>query len=159
MQKDEKIITRRLASEIARQCRKEGRKVVFTNGCFDILHIGHLELLEAARNLGDILMVGLNSDDSVRRLKGPSRPLNNEKDRAHLLAALTVIDFIVIFKEDTPFELIKTIRPNILIKGGDYQPERIIGASFVESYGGRVVVFPLISRKSTTDLMNKLFQV
>lgn len=159
MQKNKKIITRQQAGEIVRQLQNEGRKVVFTNGCFDILHIGHLELLETARKLGDILIVGLNSDNSVKRLKGPQRPINIESDRARLLAALTVVDNIVIFNEDTPLELIKFIKPDILVKGGDYQPEKIVGGSFVESYGGKVVVFPLVARKSTTDLINKLFQV
>ena len=159
MPKNDKIITREKASRIASQVKREGRKVVFTNGCFDLLHIGHLELLEHARKLGDILIVGLNSDDSVRRLKGPQRPINTQLDRARILAALEVVDYVVIFNEDTPLELIQTIKPDFLIKGGDYSPDTIVGSAFVESYGGKVIVFPLVHGKSTSDLINTIFQL
>ena len=159
MPKNDKIITREKASRIASQVKREGRKVVFTNGCFDLLHIGHLELLENARKLGDILIVGLNSDDSVRRLKGPQRPINTQLDRARILAALEVVDYVVIFNEDTPLELIQTIKPDFLIKGGDYSPDTIVGSAFVESYGGKVIVFPLVHGKSTSDLINTIFQL
>ena len=117
MPKNDKIITREQVSQIVSQLKREGRKVAFTNGCFDLLHIGHLELLENARKLGDILIVGLNSDDSVRRLKGPQRPINTQLDRARILAALEVVDYVVIFNEDTPLELIQTIKPDFLING------------------------------------------
>ena len=136
MPKNDKIITREQVSQIVSQLKREGRKVAFTNGCFDLLHIGHLELLENARKLGDILIVGLNSDDSVRRLKGPQRPINTQLDRARILAALEVVDYVVIFNEDTPLELIQTIKPDFLIKGGDYSPDTIVGSAFVESYCG-----------------------
>ena len=136
MPKNDKIITREQVSQIVSQLKREGRKVAFTNGCFDLLHIGHLELLEHARKLGDILIVGLNSDDSVRRLKGPQRPINTQLDRARILAALEVVDYVVIFNEDTPLELIQTIKPDFLIKGGDYSPDTIVGSAFVESYCG-----------------------
>jgi len=159
MPKNDKIITREKASRIASQVKREGRKVAFTNGCFDLLHIGHLELLEHARKLGDILIVGLNSDDSVRRLKGPQRPINTQLDRARILAALEVVDYVVIFDEDTPLELIQTVMPNFLIKGGDYNPDAIVGSEFVESYGGKVIVFPLVRGKSTSDLINTIFQL
>ncbi|HRS91035.1 MAG TPA: D-glycero-beta-D-manno-heptose 1-phosphate adenylyltransferase [Candidatus Marinimicrobia bacterium] len=159
MPKNDKIITREQASQIVSQLKREGRKVAFTNGCFDLLHIGHLELLEHARKLGDILIVGLNSDDSVRRLKGPQRPINTQLDRARILAALEVVDYVVIFDEDTPLELIQTVMPNFLIKGGDYNPDAIVGSEFVESYGGKVIVFPLVRGKSTSDLINTIFQL
>jgi len=159
MPKNDKIITREQVSRIASQVKREGRKVVFTNGCFDLLHIGHLELLEHARKLGDILIVGLNSDDSVRRLKGPQRPINTQLDRARILAALEVVDYVVIFDEDTPLELIQTVMPDFLIKGGDYNPDAIVGSEFVESYGGKVIVFPLVRGKSTSDLINTIFQL
>jgi len=159
MPKNDKIITREQVSQIVSQLKREGRKVAFTNGCFDLLHIGHLELLEHARKLGDILIVGLNSDDSVRRLKGPQRPINTQLDRARILAALEVVDYVVIFNEDTPLELIQTIKPDFLIKGGDYSPDTIVGSAFVESYGGKVIVFPLVHGKSTSDLINTIFQL
>jgi D-beta-D-heptose 7-phosphate kinase/D-beta-D-heptose 1-phosphate adenosyltransferase len=159
MPKNDKIITREQVSQIVSQLKREGRKVAFTNGCFDLLHIGHLELLENARKLGDILIVGLNSDDSVRRLKGPQRPINTQLDRARILAALEVVDYVVIFNEDTPLELIQTIKPDFLIKGGDYRPDAIVGSEFVESYGGKVIVFPLVRGKSTSDLINTIFQL
>ncbi len=159
MPKNDKIITREQAGRIVSQLKREGRKVAFTNGCFDLLHIGHLELLEHARKLGDILIVGLNSDDSVRRLKGPQRPINTQLDRARILAALEVVDYVVIFNEDTPLELIQTIKPDFLIKGGDYRPDAIVGSEFVESYGGKVIVFPLVRGKSTSDLINTIFQL
>jgi len=159
MPKNDKIITREQAGRIVSRLKREGRKVAFTNGCFDLLHIGHLELLEHARKLGDILIVGLNSDDSVRRLKGPQRPINTQLDRARILAALEVVDYVVIFNEDTPLELIQTIKPDFLIKGGDYSPDTIVGSAFVESYGGKVIVFPLVHGKSTSDLINTIFQL
>ena len=159
MPKNDKIVTREQVSQIVSQLKREGRKVAFTNGCFDLLHIGHLELLENARKLGDILIVGLNSDDSVRRLKGPQRPINTQLDRARILAALEVVDYVVIFNEDTPLELIQTIKPDFLIKGGDYSPDTIVGSAFVESYGGKVIVFPLVHGKSTSDLINTIFQL
>jgi len=159
MLKNEKIISREQARQMTRRLQAEGRKVVFTNGCFDILHVGHIELLEAARRLGDVLIVGINSDASVRRLKGPHRPVTDETDRARILAALAVVDFIVIFGEDTPQVLIGEIIPDILVKGGDYNLDTIIGRDIVESHGGQIVVFPLVQGKSTSDLINKLFRL
>ncbi|MFH1214144.1 MAG: D-glycero-beta-D-manno-heptose 1-phosphate adenylyltransferase [Candidatus Neomarinimicrobiota bacterium] len=144
---------------MTRRLQAEGRKVVFTNGCFDILHVGHIELLEAARRLGDVLIVGINSDASVRRLKGPHRPVTDETDRARILAALAVVDFVVVFGEDTPQVLIGEIIPDILVKGGDYNLDTIIGRDIVESHGGQIVVFPLVQGKSTSDLINKLFRL
>jgi rfaE bifunctional protein nucleotidyltransferase chain/domain len=123
--------------------------LVFTNGCFDILHVGHIQYLEQSKNLGDRLVVGLNSDDSVRRLKGPTRPVNNQADRKRMLMALRCVDEVVIFDEDTPYDLIVSLQPDIVTKGGDYLPEEVVG------YGlSRVVVLPYVDGKSTTRILN-----
>ena len=149
------IISRSLLAEICALLRNQGKKIVFTNGCFDILHVGHVTYLDAAKQLGDVLIVGVNSDDSVRRLKGPSRPINNESDRSMVLSALKAVDFTVIFDEDTPLELIEQLTPHILTKGGDYSEDTIVGASYVRSHGGEVVVIPLVAGKSTTSILRK----
>jgi len=131
--------------------------VAFTNGVFDLLHGGHVALLEAARAAGDALVVGVNSDASVRRLgKGPDRPLVAEGERARLLAALAAVDCVVLFNDDTPLALIERLHPDVLVKGADYAPEAIVGAAEVEGWGGRVVRVPLVEGKSTTDLVRKL---
>lgn len=132
------------------------RKLVFTNGCFDILHRGHIEYLYQARNLGDALMVGVNTDNSVKRLKGEMRPINGEYDRMMLLASLYFVDYVVLFDEDTPLQLIKSVRPDILVKGGDYTRDTIVGADFVESTGGEVVVISFVDGYSTTKVINKM---
>jgi rfaE bifunctional protein nucleotidyltransferase chain/domain len=133
-----------------------GKKIVFTNGCFDILHAGHIESLSLASAFGDILIVGLNSDDSVKRLKGDHRPIQNENNRATLLASLYMVDAVVLFEEDTPLELIKTILPDVLVKGGDYTPESVVGAQEVVANGGSVEIIPLVPGLSTTNLESKL---
>jgi len=131
--------------------------VVFTNGVFDVLHPGHVELLEAARTHGNHLIVGLNSDASARRLsKGPSRPIMGQADRARLLAALEAVDCVVLFDEDTPLELVREIRPDVLVKGGDYAPEDVVGGDVVRSSGGRVVIVPLVEGYSTTSILERL---
>ena len=132
------------------------RKVVFTNGCFDVLHYGHIRYLLEARKLGDLLVIGLNSDDSVRRLKGPTRPVNGEKERAFVLAALACVDYVVVFEEDTPEELIKVVRPDVLVKGGDYAIENIVGADFVQRNGGIVTTIPFVEGFSSTRIIAKL---
>ena len=132
------------------------KKVVFTNGCFDILHKGHVTYLQKARKLGDVLVVGINSDASVRRLKGPDRPVNNEKDRAFILGALECVDKVVMFSEDTPEKLIRRIRPDVLVKGGDWKKKDVVGAPFVESYGGTVRLIPFVKGFSTTGLLAKI---
>lgn len=132
-----------------------GDKVVFTNGCFDILHRGHVHLLLSCNTYGDRVVVGLNSDASVKRLKGNSRPVNDEKSRAILLAAMEFVDAIVIFAEDTPANLIHTIRPDVLVKGGDWKKNEIVGSSFVESYGGHVETVPYLKGFSTTEIIAK----
>ncbi len=133
-------------------------KIVFTNGCFDLLHQGHLQLLQDCADLGDVLIVGLNSDASVKRLKGPQRPIHSEDTRSLMLAALHFVDYVVLFEEDTPKKLIENIVPNVLVKGGDYKKVNIVGAEFVESKGGEVVVIPLVEGYSTTQLIEKVMK-
>lgn len=132
------------------------KKIVFTNGCFDILHVGHIKYMQEASKLGDILVVGLNSDDSVRRLKGKERPINNQEDRAQMLSALEFVDYVVIFDQDTPYELIKKILPDVLVKGGDYNPDNVVGRDIVEGRGGMLKLLPFISGKSTTNIIDKI---
>jgi len=135
-----------------------GKTVVFTNGCFDLLHAGHVKYLQKARKLGDLLIMGLNSDASVRRLKGDKRPLIGEEERAHILAALDCIDYVVLFDQDTPLELITALKPNILVKGGDYTPEGVVGKEVVEAYGGRVELITFVDGKSTTNIIEKILE-
>ncbi|HEY2956373.1 MAG TPA: D-glycero-beta-D-manno-heptose 1-phosphate adenylyltransferase [Candidatus Eisenbacteria bacterium] len=136
--------------------RSAGERIVFTNGVFDLLHRGHVEYLEEARALGDRLVIGVNSDDSVRRIKGPERPLVPAAERAELLAALACVDMAIVFDEDTPERLIRAVRPQVLVKGGDWTPDRIVGREFVESLGGRVVSVPLREGLSTTALIERI---
>jgi rfaE bifunctional protein nucleotidyltransferase chain/domain len=141
---------------ICDDARKNGKKIVFTNGCFDIIHSGHVFYLTEAKKLGDLLVVGLNTDDSVRRLKGSHRPINNEYDRAIVLDALKAVDYVVLFGKDTPLELIHIVQPDFLVKGGDYSPDKIVGAEFVQSYGGKVVTIAFVEGKSTTNIISKI---
>lgn len=135
--------------------RAQNKKIVFTNGCFDLLHIGHVTYLEEAKKLGDILIVGINSDKSVKKLKGPSRPIQNENDRSEILAALKSVDHTFIFDEETPLNLIKNVKPDVLVKGGDWKIEQIVGSDFVLSYGGSVKSLNFVNGKSTTSLIEK----
>ena len=137
------------------QSIRAGKKIVFTNGCFDLLHVGHVRYLQAAKALGNFLVVALNSDVSVKKLKGPSRPVQSENDRAEILAALGCVDFTLLFDEETPERLIQLIRPDILAKGGDWKVEQIVGAPFVQSYGGLVFSLAFIEGKSTTKLIER----
>lgn len=155
---DLKIKGRDILSMLLERERERGRRIVFTNGCFDLLHVGHVKYLQKARSLGDLLVLGLNSDASIRRLKGPKRPLIGEEERAHLMAALKCIDFVVIFDEDTPLELIGVVKPHILVKGGDYTPEGVVGKDLVESYGGRVAIIPFVDGKSTTNVIETILE-
>ncbi len=150
------LISRELAERLAREIRESEKKIVFTNGCFDIIHAGHVKYLSTAKKLGDVLFLGLNSDDSVRRLKGELRPVNSEEDRAEVLSALRFIDYVVIFEENDPGKLIETIKPHILVKGGDYNADEVIGGDFVKNSGGEVVILPFVPGKSTTSLIEKL---
>lgn len=131
------------------------KKIVFTNGCFDLLHIGHVKYLQQARALGDILVVGINSDSSVKKIKGPTRPLQNENDRAEILAALGCVDFTAVFSEETPLSLIQKVKPNILVKGGDWKISEIVGSDFVLAYGGDVRSLQFVEGRSTTHLVEK----
>ncbi len=136
--------------------RSAGRRIVFTNGCFDLLHRGHVHYLEAARRLGERLVVGLNSDASVTRIKGPQRPINPQSDRAEVLAALACVDLVVIFDEDDPLRLITCLRPDVLVKGADWQKEKIVGADLVLAAGGRVETIAVVPEVSTTMLIDRI---
>ena len=155
---DSKIKNRDVLKEVLAGEQARGRRVVFTNGCFDLLHAGHVKYLQGARNLGDLLVLGLNSDASVRRLKGERRPLIGEDERAHILAALNCIDYVVIFDEDTPLELIRELQPDILAKGADYTIDGVVGRDVVESYGGRVELVTFVDGKSTTNIIEKILE-
>jgi rfaE bifunctional protein nucleotidyltransferase chain/domain len=152
----QKIQTAEQLRDTVARWRAAGERIVFTNGCFDILHYGHLHYLAEARDLGERLVIGLNSGDSVRRLKGPARPINDEATRAHLLAALEVVDAVVFFDEDTPLELIKTAMPDVLVKGGDWKPEQIVGSDIVLANGGQVHSLPFVDGYSTTNIEQKI---
>lgn len=141
-----------LTADLKRRCGK----VVFTNGCFDVLHFGHVYYLLEAKKLGDVLVVGLNSDSSVRRLKGDTRPINGERERAFVLAALACVDYVVLFEEDTPKELIEVVKPDVLVKGGDYKMEDIVGADTVTENGGIVTTIPFVEGFSSTRIIEQL---
>lgn len=147
-----------LARYIVNLAKEQGKKVVFTNGCFDILHVGHISYLENAKKQGDILIVGVNSDASTKRLKGATRPINSENDRATMLSALKSVDYTVIFEEDTPEDLIAYLRPSIHVKGGDYKKEDLPETKIVEAYGGKVVILNFVEGKSTTNIIKKINQ-
>jgi len=138
--------------------RKNGLKIVFTNGCFDLLHMGHVHYLSQARQLGDVLIIGLNSDDSVRRLKGENRPIVPQADRAGVLCGLNCVDYVCIFDEETPDRIIREVAPDVLVKGGDYRPDQIVGADFVTKRGGRVVVIPALEGRSTQSIIESILR-
>jgi D-beta-D-heptose 7-phosphate kinase/D-beta-D-heptose 1-phosphate adenosyltransferase len=152
---EDRVFTRDEVVKRAALWKANGERVVFTNGCFDLLHIGHITLLEQARHCGDRLVVAINSDASVSCLKGPNRPIVGQADRARVLAALAAVDAVVIFDEATPLNLILAVQPDILVKGGDYAPENVVGASEVQSWGGEVKIVPLVEGFSTTRLIEK----
>lgn len=155
-----KIIDDRQQARVrCQQWQQQGETVVFTNGCFDILHAGHVTYLEQARSLGERLVIGLNTDASVRRLKGDRRPVVPQEARARLLAALQAVDMVVLFEEDTPLALIQTLCPDILVKGGDYTEATIVGADFVKSKGGRVEVIPFLDGFSTSGIIEKIIKL
>lgn len=141
---------------LTQKWKQENKSIVFTNGCFDLLHVGHLDYLEKASKKGDKLIIGLNSDDSVRRLKGESRPLNSSEHRAYMLVSLIYVDAVVVFEEDTPLEIIKNIAPDVLIKGGDYEIEKIVGYQEVIQNGGKVETIDFVHDISSTKLWNKI---
>lgn len=151
----DKVLSRDSVAAQADAWRRAGLSVVFTNGCFDLLHVGHVKTLHRARAEGDRLIVGVNSDASVQRLKGSSRPINPERDRATLLAALECVDAVTIFPEDTPVELLSVVRPDVHVKGGDYREEDLPEASVVKQHGGRIVLISLVPDRSTTAIIEK----
>ena len=150
------IKTAKSITQVAKKLKKAGEKIVFTNGCFDILHYGHVKYLEKCRSLGDLLVVGLNSDSSLRRLKGKNRPVTGQNQRAAILLALRCVDYVVIFKESTPKKLIENILPNVLAKGGDWKKKDIVGASSVEKAGGRVVSVSFVKGYSTSKILRRI---
>jgi len=151
-----KIMGRAPLAAAVRSLQRAGKKVVFTNGCFDLLHIGHVRYLQEAQSLGDALVVGVNSDASVRRLKGPGRPLTPAKERAEILAALACVDFVTIFGAATPLRLIRALGPDVLVKGGDWPVDAIVGREVVESRGGKVVAIPYVKNRSTTRTIGRI---
>jgi rfaE bifunctional protein nucleotidyltransferase chain/domain len=154
-----KILTwEALKKEVERR-RGEGKKIAFTNGCFDILHAGHVQYLREARKMGDFLILGLNSDASVRAIKGEKRPLVPQAERAEVVASLTAVDYVAVFDETTPFRLIEYLKPDCLVKGGDWQEETVVGGDLVRSWGGRVVIVPLTEGISTTNIVEKVLRL
>ena len=150
-----KIVLQKDIKHVCSAMRNDAKTIVFTNGCFDILHYGHAYYLAKAKENGDRLIVGLNSDESVKKLKGENRPINNERQRAYLLASLLFVDVVVIFDEDTPEKIINLIIPDVLVKGGDYKKENIVGAELVENNGGRVCIIDFVEGLSSTELIKK----
>ena len=153
---ESKIKTKEELSRLLSYWRFKGKKVVFTNGCFDILHKGHVEYLAKASDNGDVLLIGLNTDASVKRLKGEERPLQDEKTRALILSALQFVNAVVLFDEDTPYELIKYVQPDVLVKGSDYNPEDIVGYDVVKNKGGEIITIDLTQGHSTTNIVEKI---
>ena len=156
MNTESKILKRTEASLLVKTWKEEGKKVVFTNGCFDLLHLGHVDYLEKARNFGDKMVVGVNTNASVSKLKGPSRPICPEYSRLRVLASLAFVDAVVLFDEETPLELIETLSPNILVKGSDYEIKDIVGAKHVFSTGGQVKTVELVEGFSTSNIISKI---
>lgn len=151
------IIDRNIAAQFCEDLRQSGKKIVFTNGCFDIIHAGHVRYLTKAKSFGDVLIVGLNTDESVRMLKGATRPINNQNDRAEVLLGLKAVDYVIFFGEMTAENLIAEIKPNVYVKGSDYNLETLPEAQIVQSYGGRVEFVDLLEGRSTTGLVEKIF--
>lgn len=151
-----KIKTQVEIAQVVAEARRKRRRIVFTNGCFDLLHIGHITYLQFAKGQGDILILGVNTDESVRRLKGPGRPILDQVHRGQILSAIEWIDYIVFFGEDTPMELLKVVKPNVIVKGAQYSKDAVVGADFVESYGGEVRLAPMVEGISTTDIVQRI---
>ena len=154
-----KIVTWEVLKEQVERVRGEGKKISFTNGCFDILHVGHVRYLREARKTGDLLILGLNSDSSVRAIKGEKRPLVPQGERAEVIASLDVVDYVTLFDDPTPLRLIEYLRPDVLVKGGDWKEESVVGGNAVKSRGGRIVIVPLTEGASTTNIIDKVLRV
>lgn len=149
------VVTLNDLIEILPELKAQGKKIVTTNGCFDILHAGHVRYLNKAKALGDILIIGLNSDKSVKSIKGPTRPINCEDDRAEVISALSSVDFVVMFEEDTPANLLAALKSDIHVKGGDYTEESLPEAEIIKAYGGKIAFIPLVEGRSTTNIIEK----
>ncbi len=154
----QKIRTRRELLRIVKGLKAKGKRIVFTNGCFDLLHIGHVRYLEKAKTLGDVLVVGVNSDASVRKLKGPKRPILPQEERTGILSGLGCVDYITIFPEIDPLKLITSLRPDVLVKGGDWEKEQIVGKEVVERSGGKVIILPFVKGASTSNLIQTILK-
>jgi rfaE bifunctional protein nucleotidyltransferase chain/domain len=154
----DKIITRRRLQAMVKKLRAKGSSIVFTNGCFDLLHIGHIRYLEKAKSLGDVLIVALNSDRSVRRIKGPQRPIISERERAEVIAALECVDYVTLFHEPDPKNIIADLLPDILVKGGDWSKDKIIGRDIVQAKGGKVVTIPMVPQASSTKIIDSIIK-
>jgi len=154
-----KIVTWEVLKDQVERARGEGKKISFTNGCFDILHVGHVQYLREARKTGDLLILGLNSDASVRAIKGEKRPLVPQGERAEVIASLDVVDYVTLFDDPTPLRLIEYLRPDVLVKGGDWKEESVVGGNAVKSRGGRIVIVPLTEGASTTNIIDKVLRV
>jgi rfaE bifunctional protein nucleotidyltransferase chain/domain len=151
-----RVLNRQDLARVAAELRGQGKRIVATNGCFDILHAGHVRYLERARELGDVLIIGLNSDDSVRKLKGPNRPINNAQDRAEVLSSLRCVDYVSVFAEDTAAEFLRACKPQIYAKGGDYSPETLPETPVIKECGGEIVILDLVPGKSTTSTISRI---
>lgn len=151
-----KLIARKDIAQLSDRLRRQKKKIVFTNGVFDILHMGHIHYLSKAAAMGNILIIGLNTDASVKKFKGKDRPINKQSDRAGILAALEVVDYIVYFSEQTPARIIRQVKPDVLVKGADYKLNEIVGADFVKSYGGKVRRISLLKNRSTSSILDKI---
>ena len=154
-----KILSWEMLKEKLDGLHAEGKKIVLTNGCFDILHVGHARYLNEAKKAGDVLVLALNSDSSVRALKGEQRPLNPEADRAYVVAALAAVDYVVVFSESTPFEVIEYLKPDIIVKGGDWEEEKVVGGESVKKWGGKVLIMPETKGVSTTNIIEKILKI
>ncbi len=152
----EKVLSREQIEAAAERAKTQGKKIVFTNGCFDLLHAGHLRVLREAKKLGDVLIVALNSDRSVREIKGPERPIVPEGERAELIAALEMVDYVTLFDEPDPISLLRALKPDVLVKGGDWGEAGVVGRELVEGWGGKVAVVPFLGGHSTTGVIEKI---
>lgn len=154
----EKIKEKKDLCQIVRELKAKGKRIVFTNGCFDLLHVGHIRYLEKAKSLGDILIVGVNSDRSVREIKGPLRPILPEEERAEMISGLGCVDYVTLFDEPTPFHLITSLQPHVLVKGGDWSKETVVGKEVVEASGGEVIIIPYIEGSSSTNIIETIIK-
>ena len=150
------VVTRAELVQVREKLKREGRKIVFTNGCFDIVHRGHVEYLTKAKALGDVLLIGMNTDASVKRLKGTTRPIVCQDDRAFVLSAFSAVDYVCLFDEETPYDLIKAVKPDVLVKGSDWAIDSIVGKDIVEEAGGMVQTIDFVPHRSTTDIIKKI---